>query len=64
MRLVKFLITLVVLIPYSAFAISSKAKLTPQQTVMNFISDYEQWNEEAIQNLSEMLIFRQKMSAI
>lgn len=37
----------------SAFAMSSNPKLAPQQTVINFISDYEQWNEEATQNLSE-----------
>lgn len=60
MRLVKFLITLVVLMSYSAFAMSLTAKLTPQQTVMNFISDYEQWNEEATQNLSEDAGFQAK----
>jgi len=59
-RLVKFLITLVFLMSYSTFAMSSTAKLTPPQTVMNFISDYEQWSEEATQNLSEETGFQAK----
>lgn len=45
---------------FSAFAMSSNSKLTPQQIVINFISDYEQWNEEATQNLSEDTGFQAK----
>jgi hypothetical protein len=45
---------------FSVFAMSSNSKLTPQQTVINFISDYEQWNEEATQNLSEDTGFQAK----
>lgn len=45
---------------FSTFAMSSNLKLTPQQTVINFIIDYEQWNEEATQNLSEDTGFQTK----
>ncbi|MDK3077366.1 hypothetical protein [Enterobacter hormaechei] len=39
---------------------SSNAKLTPQQTVINFISDYEAWNQFATHNLSEDTGFQAK----
>lgn len=45
---------------YAEFVMSSNSILTPQQTVINFISDYEQWNEEATQNLSEDTGFQAK----
>jgi len=53
MKFIKPFIILFVSMTFSAFAMSSTAKLTPQQTVINFIRDYEQWNEEATHNLSE-----------
>lgn len=60
MKFIKLSIILLVSMTLSAFAMSSTVKLTPQQTVMNFISDYEQWNEEATQNLSEDIGFKAK----
>lgn len=60
MKYLKFLIVLFVSMTFSAFAMSSNPNLTPQQTVINFISDYEQWNEEATQNLSEDTGFQAK----
>lgn len=60
MKFIKLSIILLVSMTLSTFAISSTVKLTPQQTVMNFISDYEQWNEEATQNLSENVGFKAK----
>jgi hypothetical protein len=60
MKFIKLSIILLVSMTLSTFAISSTVKLTPQQTVMNFISDYEQWNEEATQNLSEDVGFKAK----
>lgn len=60
MKFIKLLIVLFVSLAFSAFAMSSNSKLTPQQTVINFISDYEQWNEEATQNLSEDTGFQTK----
>lgn len=60
MKYLKLLIVLFVSMTFSAFAMSSNPKSTPQQTVMNFISDYEQWNEEATQNLSEDTGFQAK----
>ncbi|MBK4772656.1 MAG: hypothetical protein FT726_23925 [Pantoea sp. Morm] len=53
MKFLKLLAVIFMLMTSSAFAMSSNPKLAPQQTVINFISDYEQWNEEATQNLSE-----------
>ncbi|KAB8309366.1 hypothetical protein EH228_13150 [Erwinia endophytica] len=60
MKYLKLLIVLFVSMTFSTFAMSSNSKLTPQQTVINFISDYEQWNEEATQNLSEDTGFQAK----
>ncbi|MFP1740690.1 hypothetical protein [Lonsdalea quercina] len=60
MKFIKLSIILLVSMTLSAFAMSSTVKLTPQQTVMNFISDYEKWNEEATQNLSEDVGFKAK----
>ncbi|CZU84034.1 NTF2 fold immunity protein [Enterobacter cloacae] len=60
MKCLKLLIVLFVSMTFSAFAMSSNSKLTPQQIVINFISDYEQWNEEAMQNLSEETGFQAK----
>lgn len=60
MKWIKVLIILFVSMTFSAFAMSSTATLTPQQTVMNFISEYEQWNEEATQNLSGNTGFQTK----
>ncbi|MCW1830128.1 RhsIA family immunity protein [Enterobacter asburiae] len=60
MKYLKLLIVLFVSVTFSAFAMSSTPKWTPQQTVINFISDYEQWNEEATQNLSEDTGFQAK----
>lgn len=60
MKFIKLSIILLVSMTLSAFAMSSTVKLTSQQTVMNFISDYEQWNEEATQNLSEDVGFKAK----
>lgn len=60
MKYLKLLIVLFVSMTFSAIAMSSNSKLTPQQTVINFISDYEQWNEEATQNLSEDTGFQAK----
>lgn len=60
MKCLKLLIVLFVSMTFSAFAMSSNSKLTPQQTVINFIIDYEQWNEEATQNLSEDTGFQAK----
>lgn len=60
MKYLKLLIVLFVSMTFSAFAMSSNPNLTPQQTVINFISDYEQWNEEATQNLSEDTGFQAK----
>ena len=60
MKFLKLLAVLFVSMAFSAFAMSSNPKLTPQQTVINFISDYEQWNEEATQNLSEDSGFQAK----
>ncbi|MNB68910.1 hypothetical protein D3C76_474260 [compost metagenome] len=60
MKYLKLLIVLFVSMTFSAIAMSSNPKLTPQQTVINFISDYEQWNEEATQNLSEDTGFQAK----
>lgn len=60
MKYLKFLIVLFVSMTFFAFATSSNPNLTPQQTVINFISDYEQWNEEATQNLSEDTGFQAK----
>lgn len=60
MKYLKLLIVLFVSMTFSTFAISSNPKLTPQQTVINFIIDYEQWNEEATQNLSEDTGFQAK----
>lgn len=47
-------------ITFSAFAMSPGSKLTPQQTVVHFINDYEHWNEEAMKNLSEDTGFQAK----
>lgn len=60
MKYSKLLIVYFVSMTFSAFAMSSNPNLTPQQTVINFISDYEQWNEEATQNLSEDTGFQAK----
>lgn len=60
MKFLKLLVVLFVSMTFSAFAISSNVKLPPQQTVINFISGYEQWNEEATQNLSEDTGFQAK----
>lgn len=60
MKFIKLLIVLFVSVTFSIFAMSSNAKQTPQQTVMNFISDYEQWNEESTQSLSEDTGFQAK----
>jgi len=60
MKNLNFLIVLFISMTFSTFAMSSNSKLTPQQTVINFISDYEQWNEEATQNLSEDTGFQTK----
>ncbi|MER5086929.1 NTF2 fold immunity protein, partial [Enterobacter vonholyi] len=60
MKYLKLLIVLFVSMTFSAFAMSSNPNFTPQQTVINFISDYEQWNEEATQNLSEDTGFQAK----
>ncbi|MBA7750543.1 hypothetical protein HV355_00815 [Enterobacter sp. RHBSTW-01064] len=60
MKCLKLLIVLFLSMTFSAFAMSSNSKLAPQQTVINFISDYEQWNEEATQNLSEDTGFQAK----
>lgn len=60
MKYLKLLIVLFMSMTFSAFAMSPNPKLTPQQTVVNFISDYEQWNEEATQNLSEDTGFQVK----
>lgn len=60
MKYLKLLIVLFVSMTFSAFAMSSNPNLTPQQTVVNFISGYEQWNEEATQNLSEDTGFQAK----
>lgn len=60
MNFLKLLVMLFVSMTFSAFAMSSIAKLSPQQTVTNFISDYEQWNDEATQNLSENTGFKTK----
>ncbi|WP_288461030.1 hypothetical protein [uncultured Enterobacter sp.] len=60
MKYLKLLIVLFVSMTFSAFAMSSSPNFTPQQTVINFISDYEQWNEEATQNLSEDTGFQAK----
>lgn len=60
MKYLKLLIVLFVSMTFSTFAMSSNLKLTPQQTVINFIIDYEQWNEEATQNLSEDTGFQTK----
>lgn len=60
MKYLKLLIVLFVLMSFSAFSMNSNSKLAPQQTVVNFISDYERWNEEATQNLSEDTGFQAK----
>jgi hypothetical protein len=60
MKFLKLLVVLFVAMTFSAFAMSSNVKLTPQQTVISFISDYEQWNDEATQNLSEDTGFKSK----
>lgn len=60
MKYIKLLIVLFVSMAFSTFAMSSTAKLTPQHTVTNFISDYEQWNKEATRNLSENTGFQAK----
>ena len=60
MKFLKLLIILFVLMIFSAFAMRSNAKLTPQQTVIDFISDYEAWNQFATQNLSEDTGFQAK----
>ncbi|EOL8879727.1 hypothetical protein ACM9PQ_004382 [Enterobacter mori] len=60
MKSLKLLIVLFVLMIFSAFAMSSNSKLTPQQTVIDFISDYEQWNQFAMKNLSEDTGFQAK----
>lgn len=60
MKCLKPLIVLFLSMTFSAFAMSSNSKLTPQQTVINFISDYERWNEEATQNLSQDTDFQAK----
>ena len=60
MKYLKLLIVLFMSMAFSAFAMSSNTKLTPQQTVINFIIDYEQWNEVATQNLSENIGFQVK----
>lgn len=60
MKYLKLLIVLFVSMTFSTFAMSSNPKFTPQQTVINFIIDYEQWNEEATQNLSEDTGFQAK----
>lgn len=60
MKFLKLLVVLFVSMTFSAFAMSSNAKLSPQQIVTNFISDYEQWNDEATQNLSEDTGFKTK----
>ncbi|EBB9335417.1 hypothetical protein RBF21_004690 [Salmonella enterica] len=64
MKCIKLLIVLFVSVTFSIFAMSSNAKLTPQQAVMNFINDYEQWNEEATQSLSEVTGFQVKSEYI
>lgn len=53
MNFIKVLLMLIMSISFSVFSMSSNTKLIPQQTVINFINDYEQWNEDATQNLSE-----------
>lgn len=60
MKSLKSLIVLFVLMIFSVFAMCSNSKLTPQQTVIDFISDYEQWNQFATQNLSEYTGFQAK----
>ncbi|MBE3513763.1 hypothetical protein [Enterobacter cloacae complex sp. I2] len=60
MKCLKPLVVLFLSMTFSAFAMSSNSKLTPQQTVINFISDYERWNEEATQNLSQDTDFQAK----
>lgn len=60
MKFSKLLVVLFLSTTFSVFSMSSNVKLTPQQTVINFISDYEQWNEEATQNLSEDTGFQTK----
>ncbi|HCI8578658.1 TPA: hypothetical protein NQG29_000740 [Enterobacter cloacae] len=60
MKLLKLLIVLFVLMFFSFFAMSSNSKPTPQQIVSDFISDYEQWNQSATQNLSEDTGFQAK----
>lgn len=60
MKFLKLLILLFVLMIFSVFAMSSNAKLTPHQTVINFISDYEAWNQFATQNLCEDTGFQAK----
>lgn len=60
MKFLKLLVVLFVSMTFSAFTMSSNAKLSPQQTVTHFISDYEQWNDEATQNLSEDTGFKTK----
>ncbi len=60
MRFIKVLVILIVSASFSAFPVHSAVKISPQKTVMYFISDYEQWNEEATQNLSEDTGFQTK----
>lgn len=60
MKFLKFLAVLFISMILSAFAMSSNANLAPQKTVIDFISDYEKWNEEATQNLSEDTGFQAK----
>ncbi|WP_170975535.1 NTF2 fold immunity protein [Martelella alba] len=60
MKFLKLLIVLFLPMSFSVFAMSSNSNLTPQQTVINFIIDYEQWNEEATKNLSEGTGFQAK----
>ncbi|MBG0521080.1 hypothetical protein IOR24_03765 [Enterobacter cloacae] len=60
MKCLKLLIVLFSSMTFSAFAMDSNSNLTPQQTVINFISNYEKWNEEATQNLSEDTGFQAK----
>lgn len=60
MRLIKVLVLLMACMVFSYFSVCSAVKVTPRQTVMNFINDYQQWNEEATQNISEDTGFQAK----